>query len=41
MFPCASEVLPHLQTSSYESQFEMALDRVISSIERELAVESA
>lgn len=40
MFPCLSEILPHLQAISYEAQFEMALDRVISGIERELAVEN-
>jgi TetR/AcrR family transcriptional regulator, tetracycline repressor protein len=37
MFPCVSEVLPLMQAGSYESQFETALDRVISGIEQELA----
>ena len=37
MFPCVSAVLPQMQGSSYETQFETALDRVISGIERELA----
>jgi AcrR family transcriptional regulator len=36
MFPCLTDVLPHLQGSSYESQFESALDRVIASIAKEL-----
>jgi TetR/AcrR family transcriptional regulator, tetracycline repressor protein len=37
MFPCLTGVMPHLEGSSYESQFEAALDRVIASIARELA----
>ncbi|HSV35070.1 MAG TPA: TetR/AcrR family transcriptional regulator C-terminal domain-containing protein [Ramlibacter sp.] len=41
MFPCVTEVLPHLQTSSYEAQFETALDRVIAGIERELTGHAA
>jgi AcrR family transcriptional regulator len=36
MFPRLTDVLPHLEGSSYESQFEMALDRVIASIAKEL-----
>jgi AcrR family transcriptional regulator len=36
-FPCVSEVLPLMQGGGYETQFETALDRVISGIERELA----
>jgi TetR/AcrR family tetracycline transcriptional repressor len=41
MFPCISEVLPHLEGTSYDSQFELALDRVIAGIEQELTAPAA
>jgi len=40
-FPCLGEVLPYLTGSSYEAHFEIALDRMITSLQRELGTPAA